>query len=44
VLINNTPARRAYEKSGFKFDSKKQDQNFEAIFGTPGITKLLLDL
>jgi ribosomal protein S18 acetylase RimI-like enzyme len=44
VLINNTPARRAYEKSGFKFDSEKRDQNFEAIFGTPGITKLLLDL
>jgi len=44
VLINNTPARRAYEKSGFKFDSEKQDPNFEAIFGTPGITRLLLDL
>jgi len=44
VLINNTPARRAYEKSGFKFDSEKRDQNFEATFGTPGITRLLLDL
>jgi ribosomal protein S18 acetylase RimI-like enzyme len=44
VLINNTPARRAYEKSGFKFDSEKRDPNFETIFGTPGITKLLLDL
>ena len=44
VLINNTPARSAYEKSGFKFDSEKQDPNFEAIFGTPGIARLLLDL
>ncbi len=43
-LINNTPARRTYEKSGFKFDCEKRDPNFEAIFGTPGITKLLMDL
>jgi ribosomal protein S18 acetylase RimI-like enzyme len=44
VLINNTPARRAYEKSGFKFDSEKRNPDFEATFGTPGISKLLLDL
>jgi ribosomal protein S18 acetylase RimI-like enzyme len=44
VLINNTPARRAYEKSGFKFDSEKRDPTFEATFGTPGITRLLRDL
>jgi translation initiation factor 4G len=44
VLINNIPARRAYEKNGFKFDSEKRDQSFEATFGTPGITRLLLDL
>ena len=44
VLINNTPARLAYEKQGFKFDSEKRNPEFEAIFGTPGITKLLLDL
>jgi GNAT superfamily N-acetyltransferase len=44
VLINNTPARRAYEKSGFIFDSEKRDPTFEAVFGTPGITKLLRDL
>jgi len=44
VLINNTPARSAYEKSGFKFDSEKRDPSFEAAFGTPGITRLLLDL
>jgi ribosomal protein S18 acetylase RimI-like enzyme len=44
VLINNTPARLAYEKSGFKFDSEKRNPGFEATFGTPGISKLLLDL
>jgi ribosomal protein S18 acetylase RimI-like enzyme len=44
VLINNTPARLAYEKSGFKFDSEKRNPSFEATFGTPGIAKLLLDL
>jgi len=44
VLVNNTPARRAYEKSGFIFDSEKRDPTFEATFGTPGITKLLRDL
>jgi ribosomal protein S18 acetylase RimI-like enzyme len=44
VLINNTPARLAYEKSGFKFDSEKRNQTFEATFGTPGIARLLLDL
>ena len=43
-LINNTPARRTYEKSGFKFVCEKRDPEFEAIFGTPGITKLLMDL
>jgi ribosomal protein S18 acetylase RimI-like enzyme len=44
VLINNTPARRAYEKHGFKFDSEKRDPSFEAAFGNPGIARLLLDL
>lgn len=44
VLINNTPARSAYEKSEFKFDSEKRDPSFEATFGAPGITRLLLDL
>ena len=44
VLINNTPARRAYEKSGFTFVGEKKDPTFEATFGTPGITKLLRDL
>ena len=44
VLINNTPARLAYEKSGFKFDSEKRNPTFEATFGTPGIARLLLDL
>lgn len=44
VLINNTPARKAYEKCGFKFDKEKRNPIFEATFGSPGITRLLLDL
>jgi translation initiation factor 4G len=44
VLINNMPARLAYEKSGFKFDNEKRNPSFEATFGTPGIARLLLDL
>ena len=44
VLINNTPARRAYEKSGFTFVGEKRNPSFEAVFNTPGITKLLQDL
>lgn len=43
-LINNTPAKRTYEKAGFKHVGEKRDSNFEAIFGTPGITKMLMDL
>jgi ribosomal protein S18 acetylase RimI-like enzyme len=44
VLIDNRPARLAYEKSGFKFDSEKRNPDFEATFSTPGIARLLLDL
>jgi ribosomal protein S18 acetylase RimI-like enzyme len=44
VLINNTPARRAYEKSGFKFDSEKRNPMFEETFGTPGIARLLQEI
>lgn len=43
-LINNTPAQRTYEKSGFEHVGEKRDPEFEKIFGTPGITKMLMDL
>ncbi len=44
VLINNTPARLAYEKQGFQFHSEKRNSEFEAVFGSPGIAKLMLGL
>jgi ribosomal protein S18 acetylase RimI-like enzyme len=44
VIIDNTPARRAYEKQGFKFDREKRDASFEKIYGSPGIARLLLNL
>ncbi len=44
VIIDNKPARRAYEKQGFKFDREKRDSSFEKIYGSPGIARLLLHL
>jgi len=44
VLIDNTPARQAYEKRGFKFDREKRHPSFENVFGSPGIARLLLQL
>lgn len=40
VLIDNTPAQRAYEGAGFAVASEKRDPAFEATFGTPGIRVL----
>ena len=44
VIIDNIPARKAYEKQGFKFDSEKKNADFEKIYGSPGIARLLLSL
>jgi translation initiation factor 4G len=44
VIIDNKPARQAYEKQGFKFDREKRDADFEATYGSPGIARLLLPL
>lgn len=44
VIIDNKPARRAYEKQGFKFDKEKRHPNFEEIYGSPGIARFLLAL
>ena len=44
VLIDNTPARSAYEKQGFTFNSQKTNPEFDVIFGSPGIAKLILEL
>jgi ribosomal protein S18 acetylase RimI-like enzyme len=44
VIVDNKPARKAYEKQGFKFDREKRDSSFEVIYGSPGIERLLLPL
>ena len=43
VLIGNDPARKAYEKCGFRFADEKRDPSFETTFGSPGITRLLME-
>ncbi len=43
VLIGNTPARRAYEKCGFRLSEGKRTTAFEDTYGTPGIERLLLE-
>ena len=43
-LIGNTPARRAYERVGFKTVDEKRDADFEAVLGCPGIARMHVDL
>lgn len=40
VLIDNTPAQRAYEGVGFRVAEEKRDPAFEATFGAPGIRRM----
>lgn len=44
VLINNTPARRAYEKAGFRYVDEKRDPEFETTYGDFGIARLMMKL
>ena len=44
VLTGNTPAIRAYEKAGFHFVDEKRSSDFEAVYGSPGISRLIMDL
>lgn len=44
VLLGNTPARRAYEKAGFRYVDEKRDPGFEAAYGDAGIARLMMDL
>jgi translation initiation factor 4G len=37
VLIDNTPAQRAYESAGFTVADEKRHPDFEAALGAPGI-------
>ena len=44
IFIGNTPAERAYLKSGFVFAEEKTAPDFEAALGIPGIRRLARDL
>ena len=44
VLIDNTPAQRAYEKAGFRAVDEKRHPDFEAALGSPGLRRLLRPL
>jgi ribosomal protein S18 acetylase RimI-like enzyme len=44
MLIGNTPARRAYEKVGFKVTEEHEDAEFARLFGRPGMLKMTIDL
>jgi ribosomal protein S18 acetylase RimI-like enzyme len=43
-LLGNTPAQRAYERVGFETVDEKRHPDFEAVFGSPGIARMMLDL
>ena len=44
VLVSNMPARRAYEKAGFRYVNEKRDPEFEKIYGDYGIVRLMREL
>ena len=43
-LIGNTPASTAYERVGFETVEEKRHPDFEAVYGSPGIARMTLDL
>ena len=44
MLIGNTPARKAYEKAGFVITDEYTDPDFEKIFGSPGMVRMVAKL
>lgn len=44
ILTGNAAAQRAYEKVGFRVDMELADPSFEEFFGSPGMTRMLLEL
>jgi translation initiation factor 4G len=44
MLIGNTPAMRAYSKAGFVIVEENTDDEFMRIFGSPGISRLYMEL
>lgn len=44
MLIGNEPAQGAYEKAGFTIVEENTDPEFEEIFGSPGMVRMLMEL
>ena len=44
IIIGNLPARKAYERIGFKLTEEYFDGSFEEIFGCPGMARMVLEL
>ena len=44
MLIGNEPAQGAYEKAGLTIVEENTDPEFEAIFGTPGMVRMVTEL
>lgn len=44
IYIGNVAAQRLYEKHGFKIFDEIRDPYFEAQIGSPGMSRMLLDL
>lgn len=44
IYLGNEPARRAYEKHGFRILDERRDPYFEAQIGSPGMARMVRDL
>lgn len=43
-ILGNTPAKHAYEKTGYRYVTEYTHPDFEAVFGTPGIASMHMEL
>jgi ribosomal protein S18 acetylase RimI-like enzyme len=43
IMIGNEPARRAYEKVGFRVHDEKRHRDFERALGAPGFMRMVRD-
>jgi ribosomal protein S18 acetylase RimI-like enzyme len=44
MLIGNTPAQKAYEKAGFVAAEERTDPEFEKLFESPGMVRMVKEL
>lgn len=44
LLSGNTPAQRAYERSGFRYVDERRSAAFEEALGSPGVLRMLRPL